>query len=168
MRLFSTSLAFSNRTSSNRNHCLWLLYGRKLNVKVPVLQAWFSLQYTNIEYSTIADRAINWGTVFPFLSRERKMSLWKMVIYWAAMDGLSGAGKTLTYFTADSPKTKVFYLSKAWRMVLLSRKALYRERRSCQGAANMQLAFLGLCALAAYVGCTDISPLSLMLFYCSG
>lgn len=40
-----------------------------------------SLQYTNVEYSTIADRAINWGTVFPFLSKERKMSLWKMMSY---------------------------------------------------------------------------------------
>lgn len=132
-----------------------------------------SLQYTNVEYSTIADRAINWGTVFPFLSRGRKMSLWKMVSYWAEMAGLSGARKTSysklhSWQPQDESVLRVSYLSKGWRMVMLSRKALYQERRSYQGAANRQLAFLALCALAAYAGCRDISPLSLMLFYCSG
>lgn len=45
MCLCFTSSAFSNKASSNKNHRPRLLSGRKLNVKVPVLQAWFFAVY---------------------------------------------------------------------------------------------------------------------------
>lgn len=173
MRLFSTSLAFSNRTSSNRNHCLWLLYGRKLNVKVPVLQAWFSLQYTNVEYSTVADRAIKWGTVFPFLSRERKMSLWKMVIYWAAMDGLSGAGKTPYLLHSWQPQDKSVLFEQGLKNGVAEQESTVpgeeKLPRSCQYAAcfSGSVCLSSICRVHRYLASVSNAILLLGIKFCS-